>query len=125
MFRLAVCGLLCTGTSSKRQGGGQRRKEFQQIVHSSSSRRIGAEFLADADQYERLHGGVPLAFHSAALPGRVILCAIATRFAAVGRPGGPTLVRLDRAAVFAGIGAIAALHDAVDLRLRVLEARVL
>jgi hypothetical protein len=70
VFRLAVCGLLFTGTSSKRQGGGQRRKEFQQIVDGSSSWGVGPKLLADAYKDERLHGGVPAACHGVALLGR-------------------------------------------------------
>jgi hypothetical protein len=38
-----------------------------------------------------LQGGVPAALHCVALLGKRILCAVATRFAPVGWPGGPTL----------------------------------
>jgi len=51
---------------------GHAGQQFQKIVHGSSSGRIRAEFLADADEYKRLQGGVPAAFHRVALLGREV-----------------------------------------------------
>jgi len=72
------------------QGSCECCKKLKKIVDCSSSGRVSAELLAQSDEDERLQGGVPAALHFVALLGQRILCAIATRFAACGRPGGPT-----------------------------------
>ena len=69
----------------------ERSEKLQQVVQGSSDWRVGAELLAQADQHKGGQQAVNRASH-VALSGQRIRCAIATRFAAVGRPGGPTFV---------------------------------
>ena len=49
---------------------GHAGKHLEKIVQCSSGRRVGAELLAQADQDERLQGGVPAALHCVALLGQ-------------------------------------------------------
>jgi hypothetical protein len=57
------------GRVSTGENAGQAGQKLEQVVNGSSSRRVGAEFLADADEDECWHE-VRKAVHDVALLGR-------------------------------------------------------